>query len=153
MREAGIERLCGLIRAAFRNVTLGAGVGLNEGNAIDDYAPADVRAAARDRDEADSWESIPVGDLNRCNYALSYFDAEGMRFHLPAFMIADLRGEFEYDLVFTLTASAQLEDQMRLLSPAQRRAVREYLEHCSSDPDRYCNVDSIDAALSGYWAR
>jgi hypothetical protein len=141
------------IRSAFRDVRLGAGIGLREGNAIDDYASADERKAARALDETEDWQLIPVESLNQFHYALSYFDAEGMRFHLPAFLIADLRGELSMGVLFNLTQSGILDEQMRLLSPEQRDVVRQFLVHCRADPDRSYDHDPIDAALAGYWAR
>ncbi len=148
-----VEELCEAIRCAFRDVRLGNGIGLNEGNALDDYASSEKRAAARSRDEAAEWQRITVADLNRCHSALSYFDAEGMRFHLPAFMIADVRGDFAFELVSCLTTSQLLEDQMRLLSAEQREAIRQYLEYCRSDANRQADAGAIDDALEGYWRR
>ena len=80
------------IRAAFHGATLGNGIGLLQGQALDDYRDEATQKAYRERDEEDDWERIPFQALNRCNTSLSFFDAEGMRFHLPAFMIAELNG-------------------------------------------------------------
>jgi hypothetical protein len=40
--------------------------------------------------------------LNRCNSSLSFFDAQGMLFHLPAFLLASLNGDYLHDLTFRL---------------------------------------------------
>jgi hypothetical protein len=40
--------------------------------------------------------------LNACYSSLSFFDAEGMRFPLPAFLIAELNGGYLQDMSFQL---------------------------------------------------
>ena len=95
------QHLIHTIQQAFSGVTLGNGIGLSEGNAMDDYAPAEERARCRKQDEQTHWHKIPVELLNQYYVALCYFDPEGMRFHLPAFLIADLQGQFRFDLVST----------------------------------------------------
>lgn len=53
-------RVLELVRRAFHGVELGKGIGLREGDAIDDYADAKTRAAARTLDEKHDWSSIPI---------------------------------------------------------------------------------------------
>jgi len=53
-------------------------------------------------DEKMNWENIPSSELERCNSSLSFFDAKGMRFHLPAFMIVAINNGYHFELVFTL---------------------------------------------------
>ncbi len=81
------------IEAAFSGVVLGDGVGLHEGQGLDDYRPREELVSIRDKDEHLDWRRIPPTELRRCESSLSFFDAEGMRFHLPAFMVSDLRGQ------------------------------------------------------------
>src|SRR5437868_13957367 len=116
------------IREAFRGVTLGTGVGLLAGQGLDDYADEATRIAYREQDEKNDWEAIPVEALNRCYSSLSFFDAEGMRFHLPAFLVAELRGILDHDLIFQLTHFEHLgTSRFELLNGAQRNAVRQFL--------------------------
>ncbi|EKJ95330.1 hypothetical protein C241_13147 [Bradyrhizobium lupini HPC(L)] len=74
------------VNAAFAHVTLGGGVGLREAAAIDDYASHDVLAARRAEDEKDDWSAITVEDVDLHSASPAFFDAEAMRFHLPAYM-------------------------------------------------------------------
>ena len=53
------------IQQAFSGVTLGNGIGLSEGNAMDDYAPAEECARCRKQDEQTHWHKIPVELLNQ----------------------------------------------------------------------------------------
>ena len=151
-RTAEADRLCERVREAFAGVKLGAGVGLFEGQAIDDYETDDVRREKRERDEKESWEKIESKHLNTCHSSLSFFDSLGMRFHLPAFIVADLKGEYGMGMEFTLT---HLDDhnrkKFRLLSPQQRQVVREYLQFLREDTDSEFHYDDIDRALNEYW--
>src|SRR6187401_152375 len=97
------RRVADLVRRAFQGVTLGRGVGLSEGQAIDDYADLATRAECRSHDEKFDWSRIPPSELNQCYSSLSFFDPEGMRFHLPAFLVGELEGTYLQDVVFHLT--------------------------------------------------
>jgi hypothetical protein len=66
---------------------------------IDDYYSREATAQFRRKDEKDNWQKISSNDLNRCNSSPSFFDAEGFRFHLPAYLIAELQGRDEYDFI------------------------------------------------------
>jgi catechol 2,3-dioxygenase-like lactoylglutathione lyase family enzyme len=151
-RRAEGAKLCPMIEAAFSGVTLGNGIGLEQARALDDREDASIVAAYRACDEKEDWRRIPAEKLCALNDTLSFFDAEGMRFHLPAFLIADLRGEYERGLAFTLTHRGELEwERFRLLSVQQRRAVRAYLLHVADDPDKEFSRADILQALEEYW--
>lgn len=141
------------IRRAFAGVQLGAGIGMWEAQGIDDYADAATCAAYREKDEKDDWSAIAVADLNRCYSSPAFFDAEGMRFHLPAFLLADLDGQYDQGMTFNLTQTSQLETQFAQLDAAQREAVRRYLAFIEADPDFVWDREHIQRALAGYWAR
>ena len=84
-------------------MTLGAGTGLHKGQGLDDYAGPQACARMRESDEKTNWSRLSIYELNHCHSSLSFFDAEGMRFHLPAFLMAELRDEFKFNLVFCFT--------------------------------------------------
>ena len=51
-----------------------------------------------------------------------------MRFYLPAFLIADLQGQFRFDLVYTfIYLDEYKEQQFSLLNAQQKQAVAQYL--------------------------
>jgi hypothetical protein len=146
------DKLCERVREAFAEEKLGVGVGLFEGQAIDDYETEQVRSLEREKDQKEFWERIEPEHLNACSSSLSFFDALGMRFHLPAFIIADLRGEYYMGMAFTLT---HIDDYNRkkfqLFSPVQRQVVREYLHFLREDPDLEFYHPNIDHALADFW--
>jgi hypothetical protein len=147
------RHLVNRIRAAFAGVALGAGVGLRQGQGLDDYADARTLASYRERDEKHDWSAIPAADLDACASSLSFFDAEGMRFHLPAYLVADLEGRLQtayvlFDLVYLVDGAT---DRFDALSAAQREVVREFLLLRQSDPNYEFDHPLIEAALREYW--
>lgn len=146
------HELMQIIINAFQNVKLEEGIGLSEGNAIDDYETDEVKALCRANDEKENWQNISSADLNKYNYSLSYFDAKGMRFHLPAFMIAELKGEYFSGMAFALThLSDYAKSQFELLSEDQRKVVREFLIWLSTLKDYEYNRPDIEKALKDFW--
>ena len=76
-----------------------------------------------------------------------------MRFHLPAYLVADLEGRLQTaDVIFHLTymvhgAAARFDT----LSPTEREAVHEFLLLRRSDAHREFVHPMIEAALRDYW--
>lgn len=150
-RWVAAQEVARVIETAFAGVTLGGGVGLQEAQGLDDYADAETCAAYRANDEKDDWHRITAEELQHCNSSLSFFDAEGMRFHLPAYLLADLRGDYGFDMAFCLTLTSDYDRYFRLLSEAQRGAVRAFLLHILDDPDYEHDRPHVLHALDGYW--
>ncbi len=148
-----IDVLIRLVRAAFDHVELGGGVGLQQAQGLDDHADEATCATFRDSDEKQDWKRLSVDELNRCNSSLSFFDAEGMRFHLPAYLIAELQTTYKFALVFGLV---DINDyrvaQLALLSDPQRAAVRACLLHWAADPNYEFERPRITSALDTYWS-
>ena len=146
MRDDLITR----IRTAFHGVSLGNGVGLVEGQALDDYDDAETCAAIRARDEKEDWTKFGPQLLRECQSSLSFCDAEGMRFHLPAFLIQGLLEEIDppiFDLTYKPGENAE---RFSLLSPEQRAIVRDYLRFIIDDPDE--DDEDLRAAIEGCWS-
>jgi hypothetical protein len=148
------ERVLKLIRAAFTQCELGDGVGLRQGQGLDDYANDQTLSTLRSQDEKENWSTIPVEDLDQYCSSLSFFDADGMRFHLPAYLVADLEGTLKTsdvvirELTVLTSYSVSRFDSM---SPAQRETVREYLLLRLSDADNVFLRPMIETALRKYW--
>ena len=141
-----------LIKDAFFDVTLGSGVGLREAQGLDDFADEATCASYRAGDEKDDWRRISIEELNACYSSLSFFDAEGMRFHLPAYLLADLNGTYLQDLSFQLAYLNNYSiDQYASLSVKQRQAVRAYLLFILDDDSHAFSHQHIRRALDEYW--
>lgn len=146
--------LISLITSAFKDVKLENGIGLSEANAIDDYKDKPFRDQCRSNDEKDRWDAIPSSVLNKNYTSLSFFDDKGMRFHLPAFMIAELKGEYRFGMSFALThLSEHTRSQFKLLSKTQREVVRSFLEYLLEQPDYEFEKPTIKAAIENYWSQ
>ncbi len=128
------------IRTAFKNVKLEDGIGLWEGQGIDDYADGETILKLRKKDERNNWDNIPYEDLVDCQSSLSFFDAKGMRFCLPKFLIFDIltdeifkeKGLVAPDVLFTLTYKLNEEYQKKrfsLLDNKQIEVVINFLEY------------------------
>ena len=97
---------------------------------------------------------IPSLQLNEYYSSLSFFDDKGMRFHLPAFMIADLNGEYRFGMLFVLThLSDYSKSQFRLLSKKQREVVKLFLEFLAENPDNSFDKPNIESAIENYWSK
>lgn len=79
------------IRQAFAGVTVGPEATLYlSGEAVACYQSAELQDELRRREIRDDWQSIPLPLLKACEHALSYVEAEGLRYLLPAWMLAEL---------------------------------------------------------------
>jgi hypothetical protein len=145
------KQIISAINEAFKDVTLEDGVGLNEADAIDSYADQQTRATYREKDEKLNWNLISSSTLNHHYSSLSFFDAKGMRFHLPAYLLADIKGEYSFGMTFPLThLSDYRKSQFELLTPAQRQAIRLYLEYLLVEESDY-EAPQIKSAIENYW--
>lgn len=126
---------------------------------MDDYGTPEKILELRRRDEKEDWMRISTDDLNACHSSLSFFDTEGMRFHLPAFTLFDLKDEdpLAYDCIFSLihdVNSDLFKTQFSLLNKEQRKAVRNFLLYQLEFTPGYDHRDDrkvILKALEEYW--
>lgn len=149
-----LDQLRQKIYSAFAGVTLQEGIGLYEAQGIDDYASQAQCLAYRAKDEKLNWRNISTNDLNRCNSSLTFFDAQGMLFHLPAFLLANLNNEYGFELTFTLTQLCpHTEKKFSLFNAEQRAVVADYLQFLLDEPDYSYQYQKIMSALiTGYWS-
>jgi tetratricopeptide (TPR) repeat protein len=142
------EQLNEQIRQAFAGVCLGNGIGLREGDGLDDYATAEDCAKYRELDEKTDWQKLCSEDLNQFHSSLSFFDAEGMRFHLPAYLLAELDGTYGFCLIYRLTSG---DERFALLNKSQRNAVRAFLKFIEYEPDYEFDREDIHFAIASLW--
>lgn len=140
------------IAEAFSGVQLGTGIGLHEARGLDDYEDEACLAAYRDSDEKLDWRKISAEDLCAFQSSLSFFDAQGMRFHLPAFMSAELRGEYGCGMISPLIRDGEYARYFSSLDAKQRQVVRQFLLFLLNDPHYAFERQDIERALDGYWS-
>jgi hypothetical protein len=149
--------LAELVERAFAGVQLDGGVSLAEAELIDDHALAsrtELDRPPRGYGEGPPWEELTTAGLDRFPWGnFAFQDARGIRYHLPAFMRAHLRGPKPPraidSLLFILQSGHQLDALERLLAPPQRHAVARYLAWVALDE----TYDAIGAsrAFRGRW--
>ena len=150
-----------MIATAFADVRLGDGVSLHETVVIDNYGTDAERAAARVDDEREDWQKLvsnPDFATIRWIGGFNFYDAEGLRFHLPAYLTLAVRdfecercGDVLEGLMFALTStSVYNHDRFSILTPAQRSCVREVLVYLR----RTYELESkeLDQAILNQWS-
>jgi len=142
---------------AFDGVSLAGGIGLRQADGVDDRKPDDVCRLLREGDEKDDWRRIPQDELNRYSGSLTFLDPAGMRFYLPAFLIADIdgqdiNGDDQFDLLSRfIDLSDHTKRQFSQLSLRQRSVIGEYLRFIQDQPGHWLDVHKIDEALEDFW--
>ena len=137
------------IEHAFNDTRLGDGIGLREANAIDDYASDIERQIQRRFDEKQNWRNITSKTLNEYYVAPTFLDAKGFHFHLPAFLIADLNGEFHFGFTDRLIEKQPLSTKwIDLLDNAQANALIYTMSLLKHYPEYHDKLDAIDCAIA-----
>ena len=161
--QLGVEELLAEIEATFGAVRLGDGTSLHQADALDDYSPPEVVAAARSLDTEERWQGIPDEKVDQFDHTLPFMDAEGFRFHIPRFMVSAITragvecGTLGGDAtVYAFHFSDQLEgyavSKYALLSPEQRRTIARFLRFAASH-DEWFDARVAGEALERYWGQ
>jgi len=105
-----------------------------------------------------AWQDVEPAALIKC--AIPFLTPEAFRYFLPAYMLgkllhpteADVAGDF---IVYSLVPPKEDDHlvawrkQLEPLTPAQKRAVRMFLEVIANDPDDIFR--DAQNALDGFW--
>lgn len=127
----------------------------------DDWESAELARAFKGR----HWRELTPAELQY--HSSSFLSSEGFRYYLPAYLLAALEdhGNLMPHTVYGLTlppGSSPEELRLRVwqlgrfegLSPAQKRAVREFLEYARDAASHYFSQGQEPRlALERYWER
>ena len=159
--KARADALISEITNAFKNVKLNGGVGLNVAQGLSEgldlrNRPGDdedkaVYKKLKRKDEKNNWQNIPIKELNRCNSSLNNFDADGLRFHLPAYMIAEIKGECDFEMGFCLCDKYNYSYVFSTLEPAERKVIVLFLEYIYEQEKYLFYKGDIQKSLETYW--
>lgn len=148
-------QLIGKIYTAFEGVVLDDGIGLWEGQALDDYLQGEAYEKLKAKDERLDWQNIQVVRLYECSSSQSFLDAKGMRFHLPFYLLFALDvfmdeeeglhedKNFKFsppEVYFLLThdlESDYAKKRFSLLNQEQINCIVYFLEYKRSEKDIY----------------
>ncbi|QDV87349.1 DUF6714 family protein [Planctomycetes bacterium TBK1r] len=126
------------IAHAFREVQLGDGMTIYTGESHDRYGDVGEDRKSLSAERAD-WRRVPTSDLLERHCALSFLDAEGLRFYTPAIMTiiigdADPKGLLTEAFLFHLhdvRASCKVREVLFcvLYNQAQRSAIIRFVKY------------------------
>jgi hypothetical protein len=122
------QELIDKINTAFKYVKLDGGTGLLK--ACDLEHRGRLEAEFRDRiEETKDWREISAESANQCYGSLSFMDTKGTRFHLPVYMIHDIKGDMNYDVLGTIAMQILTPGVAENLTNEQRESVIEYINY------------------------
>ena len=102
-------------------------------------------------DERTDWTALPIDDLCACESALTFADPDGVRFLLPAFLLAQLDDKLPAGILYNLIFNSDQSYHFSALSPSQRTAVREFLLVLKDDPNYEIERSDIERSLETFW--
>jgi hypothetical protein len=153
--------LVAAIGAAFVEVHLGNGTSLHQARALDDLESPE---AVRHLDKETDWGQIQDSKIECFPDTLAFMDAEGFRFHIPAFMIYSLNhyrtSIFSSSVcaaIYALDPSIEPRDwqlaKYVLFSEEQKRVILRFLEFFADDEMRRIFKDTAREAIHAYWGQ
>lgn len=139
------------ITAAFDGVQREDGITLHEAQALDDYRAYDdpshpARVEARAIDKETRWQDVPSEDIAEGYNVLSFIDAKGFRYYIPALLVWFLTSEEDsntYDSVMHFLDEDYEEydglylPHVSILNHAQSKAIAHFLVYEAAEIERY----------------
>lgn len=156
------EQLVAVIYEAFAGVTRNGGVSWSETEVIDLHGTPEERATARAQDKDTSWEElVEQGEWEIFDGAgaMSFLDAVGFRYYMPAAMLQAIQREYGEEVAFALTLKVDDLREHRLskwvlLSEAQRQCIARFLRYMMAVTEFQRDTTwhkTWKEALESYW--
>jgi hypothetical protein len=148
-----IARLIQQIHKAFTGVVLGRGDTIHQAHLEGVFGRGEKWIAEGEKDPESDWSEVPDWKLEQGEPPLIFFDVEGWRFYLPAFMCLSLRNwrttnSWTSDpVISTLTDHEYWAERFASLNRVQSEAVYDFLEFF----DRYSGEPQASKAIQAYW--
>jgi hypothetical protein len=152
------QQLMALVFEAFDGVQLEGGVSLHKTIYEDNYGDITKAVAlAIEKDETKDWKKL-INSPQLLKVVgiggISFFDAKGLRFHLPAYLCTAFEhpyADITASLLFTLTHKSDYNDKrLSLLNPLQKKCIGEILLYFRKLEDFEPDWKGIDQFLSFY---
>lgn len=152
---AEIDRLVALIRKAFDGTQLDDGTTIHESDLEGCYLREQDRLDARAKDTETDWGTVPDWKIEGFPSVLSFFDVNGWRFYIPAYMIWALRNWRTTNLtmadsvIWTLDPTMPDFDLPRYtsLSAPQSHAIYRFIKFFCD----YSGDEESRHAMETYW--
>ncbi|WP_406694524.1 DUF6714 family protein [Singulisphaera sp. Ch08] len=148
-----IARMIQQIHIAFADVVLSGGETIHQAHLEGIFGRGERWIAAGEKDPESDWSEVPGWKLEQGASTLSFFDVEGWRFHIPAFMCWSLQNWRTTDsttpesVIWNLDFEEHWSKRYESLNRAQSEAVYDFLEFF----DRYSGQDDAGKAIRSYW--
>ena len=128
------ESLKEIIFQAFKDVPKGNSLGARECIAEDDYASEEEKREAKKLDVEQHWWEYPkeLVESGTLDYSLTYNNDDGVKFHLPALMTAEIYGFGNTAGNYTLTL-----DDVIAIKDEEHRLVRDWFKAGGVDEKNY----------------
>lgn len=154
------EELIKEIEAAFKDVTLEDGIGINEADNIEmENRDADInKGRNQDRSWWNGWRDIEDKYIASYSSVMDFMDAKGIRWVLPAYMIYIVNhykeGSFSIDsTIYVLEEGAMGSDQRDLYTVEQKKVIAKFLQFMISVGEEWVDAASAQAALDKVWKK
>lgn len=145
------DELIKMIEDAFDGVEQPQDVTLYVAEAIDEYRYNDLDEE-RKKDFFGRWQDIPLKHIEECQAALSYVTPIGMRFYLPAYMIAELNERrVTSHALSTLDHCPNNIERFSLFNKEQLRVCALFVKFYADDKSKLFNADWAQKKLDRYW--
>ena len=158
MHELDRDELINELERAFEGVNLGEGIGIHQAMAIDSYAGERALEINKKLDDWKDWKEIPDELMEYGNGALSFMDAEGLRFALPAFMRYCLRyfmssGWTTVDApIYALARGLKpSRGELLVLTQEQKEIIAKFLRFLILEGRDYVDSEAASIAYEVHW--
>ncbi len=158
MSEAPLQE----IHAVFGEAELGDGLSLHQAGAMDLMLTAEEVELSRRLDSETRWQDIPDSKVEEFHYALTFMDPEGLRFHLPRFMVYSLEhpgldspavDAAVYACDFGDDMADEVLAQFNAMSRRQMRTIANFLVFVAESKDEDYDVLVAAMAVESFWYR
>jgi len=152
------QQLIAEIQAAFKDVELKDGIGINEADRIEVGDRDAFRQKGKNLDRLwwRSWRDIEDKYIASYSSVMDFMDAEGLRWALPAYMTYIINhykeGSFSVDTtIYILEEGALGSDKRDIYTGEQKRVIAQFLQYMLTLGDEWVDVGSAQMALDKVW--
>ena len=152
------EQLIKEIEAAFKDVLLKDGIGINEADRMEQQLRDVLIQKGRNLDRMwwSAWTDIDDEYMASYSSVMDYMDAAGIKWVMPAYMTYIIKhykeGSFSVDsTIYTLEAGARGTDNLDIYTDGQKRVIAKFLVFMVEVGEEWVDVESAKNALNGVW--
>ena len=150
------EELIQDIAAAFKDVILKEGIGINQADRIETRQRDVLIQKGRNLDRMwwNAWTDIDDKYMASYSSVMDYMDSQGLQWVMPAYMTYIVKhykeGSFSVDsTIYTLEAGALGVDGLDLYTDDQKRVMAKFLQFMIEAGEKWVDVESAQNALDG----